>query len=345
MGGPSKNFKPKIAVTMGDPRGIGPEVVAKAFARAPVQQACTPVVLGDMHVLSQTVKSLGLGLRVLPAEEAPQEFPPGVLPVLPLSNLRPGKGRGEVPPEESSRASFVYIEKAGKMALEGKIEAIVTAPVNKGAIHKAGIPFQGHTEYLAEISGTRDVVMMLAGERLKVTLVTTHIPLETVAHRLHDEKILSVIEITNKGLQDFFNLRAPRLAVAALNPHAGEEGLFGKEEGIISRAVQRARDLGISVSGPWPADSLFYRVLQGEYDAVVCMYHDQGLIPLKLLHFDTAVNITLGLPFIRTSVDHGVAYDIAGKTLAHSSSMEAAILWAARMARTRGETQALNTGR
>jgi 4-hydroxythreonine-4-phosphate dehydrogenase len=219
------------------------------------------------------------------------------------------------------------------MAMEGKVKAIVTAPVSKEAIHGAGIAFRGHTEYLAEISGTRDFVMMLAGERLKVALVTTHVPLEAVARLLTDEKIFSVIEITARGLQEYFELRSPRLAVAALNPHAGEGGLFGNEEGIISRAVQRARDRGLSVSGPLPADSLFHRVQMGEFDAVVCMYHDQGLIPLKLLHFDTAVNVTLGLPFVRTSVDHGVAYDIAGKGLANSRSMEEALRLAARMAR------------
>jgi len=218
------------------------------------------------------------------------------------------------------------------MAVEGKVEAMVTAPVSKEAIHGAGIAFRGHTEYLAEISGTRDFAMMLAGERLKVTLVTTHVPLEAVAKLLTEEKIFSVIEIMARGLEEYFELRPPRMAVAALNPHAGEGGLFGNEEWIISRAVQRARDRGISVSGPFPADSLFHRVQMGEFHAVVCMYHDQGLIPLKLLHFDTAVNVTLGLPFVRTSVDHGVAYDIAGKGLANSRSMEEAIRLGARMA-------------
>jgi 4-hydroxythreonine-4-phosphate dehydrogenase len=255
-----------------------------------------------------------------------------MLPVLPLSHLPPDKGPGEISPQEGSRASFAYLEMAGRMALEGKVEAIVTAPVSKEAIHGAGIPFRGHTEYLAEISRTREYVMMLAGEQLKVALVTTHIPLWAVAKLIREKKILSVIEVTSRGLQAYFDLSTPRMAVAALNPHAGEGGLFGEEERIISRAVQRARDQGLCVSGPWPADSLFHRAQQGEFDAVVCMYHDQGLIPLKLLHFDTAVNVTLGLPFIRTSVDHGVAYDIAGKGVANSRSMIEAIRLAARMA-------------
>ena len=324
------NSKPKIAITMGDPRGIGPEIVAQAFARLGPHDFCTPLILGDVEVLSRTVQRMNLGLRVAEVgEEGLRENLPGVLPVLPVSHLSPA---GEIPAGESSRASFAYVERAGRMAMEGKVQAVVTAPVSKEAIHGAGVPFRGHTEYLAEISGTRDFVMMLAGERLKVALVTTHVPLETVAKLLTDEKILSVITIAYRGLEQYFELRPPRLAVAALNPHAGEGGLFGNEEAIISRAVQQARDRGFSVSGPFPADTLFHRVQLGDFDAVVCMYHDQGLIPLKLLHFDTAVNVTLGLPFIRTSVDHGVAYDIAGKGLASSRSLEEAIRLGARMA-------------
>jgi len=328
-----RDWKPRIAITMGDPRGIGPEVVAKAFARVHLGKFCTPLVLGDGHILARAVKRMRLGLEVVKVGEQPQEVRPGVLPVLPLSNL-PGRGLPEeIPPEESSRASFAYVEGAGKMALDGKVEAIATAPVSKAAIYGAGIPFQGHTEYLAEISGTKKFVMMLVGKRLKVAFVTTHIPLGAVPKYLQEEKILSVIEVTGQGLLDYFQESEPSVAVAALNPHAGEGGLFGEEEMIISRAVQRAREKGLSVSGPWPADSLFHRAQRGEFDAVVCMYHDQGLIPLKLLHFDTAVNVTLGLPFIRTSVDHGVAYDIAGKGVASSRSMEEAIRLAARMAR------------
>jgi len=328
-----KNTKPKIAITMGDPRGIGPEVVAKAFARVHLSKVCTPLVLGDGHILARTVKRLRLGLEIVEVGEQPQEVWPGVLPVFSLSNLAALRLAEEVPPEESSRASFAYVERAGKMALDGKVEAIVTAPVSKEAIYGAGIPFRGHTEYLAEISGTEKFVMMLVGKRLKVALVTTHIPLGAVPKYLQEEKILSVIEVASQGLLDYFLESAPSIAVAALNPHAGEGGLFGKEERIISQAVQRAREKGISVSGPWPADSLFPRAQRGEFDAVVCMYHDQGLIPVKLLHFDTAVNVTLGLPFIRTSVDHGVAYDIAGRGVASSRSMEEAIRLAGRMAR------------
>jgi len=318
---------------MGDPRGVGPEVIVKALAPDSLYPICSPLILGDPDILQRTAQFLGLGLKVVEVkEESLPDLPPGTLPVLPLSRLSRGSSPVEIPVEESSRASFAYVEKAGRMILAGQVEAIVTAPVSKQAISRLGIPFRGHTEFFAELSGTRDFVMMLAGDRLRVALVTTHLPLNRVSGSLTEEKILSVIEITGQSLKIFWGFRSPRIAVAAFNPHAGEGGLFGKEEKIISRAVDRARDKGWGASGPWPADSLFHRAVQGEYDAVVCMYHDQGLIPLKLLHFDTAVNVTLGLPFIRTSVDHGVAYDIAGKGTASPRSLEEAIKLAAQMA-------------
>ncbi len=327
-----QQYKPLIAVTMGDPRGIGPEVVAKAFARDSLHRVCSPFVLGDLNALQRTLGALGAALKAVKMEDGvPFEPGPGVLPVLSLSHLPDGT----IPAGEAARASFRYLEKAGKMALEGSVEAIVTGPVSKEEISRSGTPFRGHTEYFAGLGGTKEFVMMLAGERLKVALVTTHLPLSEVAGSLKEEKIFSVIEVTGRGLREYFGFPAPRIAVAALNPHAGEGGLLGKEEGIISRAVERASGRGLAVSGPWPADSLFHRALEGEFDAVVCMYHDQGLIPLKLIHFDSAVNVTLGLPFIRTSVDHGVAYDIAGKGVASARSMEEAILLAARMARVK----------
>lgn len=339
MAGENKDMKPKVAITIGDPRGIGPEVVVKALAQASLRQVCAPLVLGDFHVLSRTVEALGLGLKVIEAAEGARDFPAEVLPLLPLSNFPPGKDFRDIPPRDSSRASFAYVEKAAQMALTGKVEAIVTAPVSKEAISGAGIPFRGHTEYLADVSRTEEFVMMLAGERLKVALVTTHLPLRDVPHLMQEGRIRSVIEITDRGLREYFDQSAPRIAVAALNPHAGENGLFGEEEIIISRAIHGACKKGILASGPWPADTLFYRAKQGEFDAVVSMYHDQALIPLKLLHFEDAVNITLGLPFIRTSVDHGVAYDIAGKGLANSRSMEEAIQLAAQMAHKKLKSQ------
>jgi len=318
---------------MGDPRGVGPEVVVKALSREDIHQVCCPLILGDPLILRRTMEVLGLRLEVSELEEGSiLDRPKQGLRILPLSRLLPGKSPTEVTPEESSRASFRYLEKAGRMALAGQVEAITTGPVSKGAIARAGIPFQGHTEFFAGLAGTRDFVMMLVGQRLRVALVTTHLPLNEVSSSLKEEKILSVVEITGRSLKEYFGFLNPRIAVAAFNPHGGEGGLFGEEEKIISRAVDQAHGRGWAVSGPWPADSLFHRAVQGEYDAVVCMYHDQGLIPLKLLHFDSAVNVTLGLSFIRTSVDHGVAYDIAGKGIASSRSMEEAIKMAAQMA-------------
>ena len=326
-------MKPIVAITMGDPRGVGPEVVVKALSREALRQACCPLILGDPLILRRTVEVLGLRLKVAEIEEGSiPEMPDEGLGILPLSRLLPGKDPTEVPPEESSIASFRYLEKAGKMALAGQVDAVTTGPVSKGAIARAGIPFQGHTEFFAGLAGTKDFVMMLSGERLRVALVTTHAPLSEVSRSLKEERIFSVVEITGRSLREYFGFPNPRIAVAAFNPHGGEDGLFGEEEKIISRAVDQARGEDWAVSGPWPADSLFHRAVQGEYDAVVCMYHDQGLIPLKLLHFHTAVNVTLGLSFIRTSVDHGVAYDIAGKGVASPRSMEEAIKMAAQMA-------------
>ena len=314
---------------MGDPRGIGPEVVVKAMTRLSRQRGCQPLILGDFNILAATVQTLGCKLKVMEVEEGHREFPLESVPVLSLSHF-PGGKPADIPSKESSRAAFAYVAKAADLALTGKVAAIVTGPVSKAAISEAGIPFCGHTEFLAEESGTKDFVMMLAGKKLKVALVTTHLPLREVFNLLRVERIRSVIEITHQGLRDCFDIRSPRIAVAGLNPHAGENGLFGEEESTIRRAIRQVSSKDLFVSGPWPADSLFYRAKQGEFDAVVCMYHDQGLIPLKLLHFEDAVNITLGLPFIRTSVDHGVAYDIAGKNMASSRSMEAAIQLAAR---------------
>ena len=328
-----KTPKPLIAITMGDPRGVGPEVVVKALAQESLHQICSPLILGDRNVLQRTVRFLGLGLKVAEVQEGfLSSLPQGMLAVLSLSRLSPGPNPVEIFPEESSRASIAYVEKAGEMVLAGQVEAIVTAPVSKEAITSSGVSFRGHTEFFAQMAGVREFVMMLAGERLRVALVTTHLALNEVSGFLKPEKILSVIEITGRSLKDYFGLPVPRIAVTAFNPHAGEGGLFGKEEGIISRAVEQAREKGWGASGPWPADSLFHRAVRGEYDAVVCMYHDQGLIPLKLLHFDSAVNVTLGLPFVRTSVDHGVAFDIAGQGVASPRSMEEAIKMAAHMA-------------
>jgi 4-hydroxythreonine-4-phosphate dehydrogenase len=221
------------------------------------------------------------------------------------------------------------------MALAGEVDAVVTAPISKEAAQKAGLRFPGHTEFLAHLTGTKDFAMMLGGEKLKVVLVTIHQALADVPKLLTGKKILKTIRVTDRAFKTYFGVKRPRIAVCGLNPHAGEAGLFGMEEKkIIAPAVKRAKALGIEVTGPLPADTVFYRAARkGAFDCVVCMYHDQGLGPMKLLHFDDGVNVTLGLPIIRTSVDHGTAYDIAWKGKASATSLIAAILCAADMAR------------
>jgi 4-hydroxythreonine-4-phosphate dehydrogenase len=237
-----------------------------------------------------------------------------------------------------------YIIRAVEMAQNGDLGAIVTCPINKALMHEAGHFFEGHTQLIAHLTNTEDYVMMLAGERLRVALVTIHCALSEVSTCLDDEMIYKTITITSQTLQLDFGLLTPRLAVAALNPHAGESGLFGSEEDeIIRPAIERARAEGCQVEGPFPADTLFHRAAAGQFDAVVAMYHDQGLIPLKLLHFSDAVNVTLGLPIIRTSVDHGTAYDIAGTGIADASSLKAAIRMAVKMAENRAERKGLSS--
>jgi 4-hydroxythreonine-4-phosphate dehydrogenase len=241
------------------------------------------------------------------------------------------------PTEASGTAMFSYITEAVRLCLSGEAAGMATAPINKEAMNRAGHKYPGHTELLAELTGTEEYVMMLAGDRLRVTLVTIHEALRLVPSLITKERVLSTIRITHRDVHAYFH-RNPRLAVLSLNPHCGEAGLFGDEESrIIAPAIAAARAEGIDAVGPLSADTLFHFAAKGEYDAVVCMYHDQGLIPLKLLHFYDGVNITLGLPIIRTSVDHGTAYDLAGSGEASHRSMAAAVMTAARMAVVKAE--------
>jgi 4-hydroxythreonine-4-phosphate dehydrogenase len=328
--------KPLIAITMGDPAGIGPEVTVKALASKEIYDVCRPVVVGDLRALRQALKITGVNLETISIQERIPSCPWGAIPVLCLSDLSETCCRPAVPTPEGGRAMVSFIHKAVEMCMQGRADAMVTGPITKVLLHEAGCLFEGHTQLIATLTGARDYVMMLAGERIRVSLVTTHCRLLDVSSLLSKEAILSVILITYNSLLKDFAIPHPRLAVAALNPHAGECGLFGSEErDIIEPAVMDARQANIPVEGPFPADTLFYRAYRGEFDAVIAMYHDQGLIPLKLVHFSDAVNITLGLPIIRTSVDHGTAYDIAGKGIADPSSMTAAIKTAARMALNR----------
>lgn len=328
---------PVIGITMGDPAGIGPEIIVKALSDPAVWNCCVPLVIGDKSILEREIRSLTSPLVVQPVSSpvnlVSQENRILLLEASQLdgSNVPYGK-----PGAETGRALARYIETAVELALKGTIEAVVTAPISKQSLRLAGYGFPGHTEMLAHLTGTRDVVMMLAGSRLRVVLVTIHCPLANVPRLISRESILTTLRITQRGLREMFGIEEPRIAVAGLNPHAGEAGMFGREEQtVITPALEAARGEGIDARGPYPPDTLFYRAVSGEFDVVVCMYHDQGLIPLKLLHFDDGVNITLGLPIIRTSVDHGTAYDIAGKGIARPSSMLQAIGIAAQMALAR----------
>lgn len=327
---------PVIGITMGDPSGVGPEIISKALVDESIYDISIPVVLGDPGAL--LLSGLDTGRVSLNEISAPMEAvgKPGVLDLIPISRLggyqmEPGK-----PTLEGGKAMVDYVTTAVEMTSEGKLDAMVTCPINKALMHDAGHPFGGHTQLISRLTDTKHYVMMLAGEKLKVSLVTIHCALRDVPALLEEATIYRTISITDGALKWDFALENPRIAVAALNPHAGESGLFGHEEQkIIEPSIERARSQGIWVDGPFPADTLFRRAVQGEFDSVVTMYHDQGLIPLKLLHFSDAVNITLGLPIIRTSVDHGTAYDIAGKGIADPSSLKAAIKLAAFIAENR----------
>ena len=288
-------MKPRIAITVGDPAGIGPEVAARAAADVRVLQACEPLVYGP------------------PAGAA---FTPGVLSAA------------------AGRAAYDTIVRAVDDARQGVVHAMATAPVNKEAFRLAGLPWKGHTDLLAHLTGAREVAMLFYSEALRVVLATVHIPLAKVPAALTRESLEATIALTARELPRF-GLAAPRIGVAGLNPHAGEHGLFGhEEETAIAPAIDAARRRGIDVSGPFPSDTVFVRARRGEFDVVIACYHDQGLIPMKLVAFGQAVNVTLGLPIVRTSVDHGTAFDIAGRGVADPESMIAAVLLAARLAGT-----------
>ncbi len=328
---------PLVGITMGDPVGIGPEVVLKALACRDVHTCCRPVVLGDAALLQNTALALDIPAEIksiTSLQDCRTALPS--LPVLNLSQLDPASTQPGCPTAETGRAMASYITKAAELAVRGDIEAITTGPIRKASLHDAGYDYPGHTEMLAALTGAEDVFMMLAGDRLRVVLVTIHCELRAVPEMLSTDSILKTITATAESLQRCFGIARPRIAVAGLNPHAGEGGLFGSEEQrIIQPAVAAAQQQGTDAAGPFPPDTVFHRAAAGAFDAVVCMYHDQGLIPLKLLHFDDAVNVTLGLPIIRTSVDHGTAYDIAGTGQAHPASMVQAIKTAASMAQCR----------
>lgn len=316
-----------LGITMGCPVGIGPEIILRFLAQAGAQAALGVVVIGDAGVLRRCGEALQIALRVVDWQPgAPVE--PQALNVLSLSALGDGLVWGK-PTPETGRAMGKYIEEGVRLVRQGQLAGLVTCPISKGALKAGGYRFPGHTEMLAELCQASDFAMMMAGARLKITLVTIHQALAEVPMAITQEAVLRMIGITGRALRDDFGVREPRLAVAGLNPHAGEDGMFGDEEQrVISPAVAAGREAGWLVEGPFPPDTVFNKAVAGQFDAVICMYHDQGLIPFKLLHFSDGVNVTLGLPMVRTSVDHGTAYDIAGKGLAEPTSLAAAVAMA-----------------
>ena len=327
--------RPLIAVTMGDPGGIGPEIIVKALAKRKVRSICRPVVTGLEEVLNDTARALGSPVTFARTAD-PGVIPPrGRVPVMEAGKLPRGLRTGR-PTAGGGRAAVAAIEKAAGTGDRGEGPgAMVTAPISKEAIRKAGSPYPGHTELLAAATGTRRFAMMLVGGHLRVSLATIHIPLREVPGALTVRGIGEVIALTRDILPGFGEAGSA-IAVCGLNPHAGEAGIMGEEDRrVVAPAVRAAARRGIAVSGPWPADTIFYRAMKGEFAAVVAMYHDQGLIPLKTVAFDSGVNLTLGLPIIRTSVDHGTAYDIAGKGLASPESLLSAIAVAVELAGNR----------
>jgi 4-hydroxythreonine-4-phosphate dehydrogenase len=331
-----KTELPTLAITMGDPAGIGPEVVAKALGRDATWQACRPVVIGDWAVMARAAALVGSALAVRRVD-SPEDGGTGrEIRVMPAGGeTLEGLPWGRLDPR-AARAQVAYVRRAVDLAMAGSVAAMVTGPVHKKGLRLAGVPHPGHTEMLADWTGATEVAMMLAGVHLRVVPVTLHVSLRDAVGTITTEAICRSLRLTHGALGAWFGLPRPRLAVSGLNPHAGDGGLFGsEEETIIAPAVQAARDSGLNVEGPLPPDAVFLMAADGRFDAVVAMYHDQALIPLKLLDRDNAVNVTLGLPIIRTSVDHGTAYDIAGAGMASEGSMAAAITLAARLARIR----------
>jgi 4-hydroxythreonine-4-phosphate dehydrogenase len=339
---------PVLGITMGDPAGVGPEITARALARPDVAASCKPVVIGDRSIMAATLALLRSPLTLHAVKRvADCAFAPGTIECLDLDNVDAAAlPKGTVSPE-AGRAAYAYIEAGVGLCQAGEIDGIVTAPINKEALAAAGLQHSGHTEILATLSATKDFAMLLMGKELKVIHVTTHVALRRVPDLITRERVLRVIQLAQSTM-NFLGEPRPRIAVCGLNPHAGEDGLFGDEEKTqIIPAIEAARREGLDVHGPLPADTLFSRARGGEFHIVVAMYHDQGHVPVKTLGFTydetkgtwtglSGVNVTVGLPFLRVSVDHGTAFDRAWKGIANPESMIEAIQVAVRMLAARG---------
>ena len=315
-----------IAITIGDPAGVGPEVVLKALVDERIRALCRPLVVGDLRVLETARGFAGVDLPLRGVSGiAEAQFAAPTLEVLDLGNCDPAQVvLGQISPL-AGRAAVESVVRATELALAGQVAAIVTAPLNKAAMRSAGYDYVGHTEILADLCHAPGVTTMLVSGPLRVVHVTRHVPLSEVTSLITRKRVLETIRLTHEGMR-LWGIREARIGVAALNPHAGESGLLGREEiEEISPAVRAARAQGIEAQGPIPADSIFFRAIRGEFDAVVAMYHDQGHIPIKTYGFERSVAVTLGLPIVRTSVDHGTAFDIAGQGVADPTSMKEAI--------------------
>lgn len=309
-----------LGLTMGCPVGVGPELVLKLFQTRQEDV----IVVGDPQVLAECADHLGLAGNVTPWSPG-DPLVANTIPVHCPSDAEFGNVEWGKPTPETGHAMGRYIEEAVALIQDGDLAGMVTCPITKTALNAGGYHFPGHTEMLAELCHSSEYGMMMAGKSLKVTLVTIHTPLASVASALTVDSVYAIIARTYGALAGDFGYTSPRVAVAGLNPHAGEGGMFGDEETlVIAPAIRRAQKAGMQVTGPYPPDTVFNKAVAGEFDGVVCMYHDQGLIPFKLLHFSDGVNVTFGLPIVRTSVDHGTAYDIAGKGIADPTSLVAA---------------------
>jgi len=322
--------RPLLAVTMGDPAGIGAEVALKAL-RSLRREPFLALLIGDFRHLSACAKRFKVRLPLVRLEGLERARRVAGAGVLDLGGAKAVKwGRVSA---SCGAAAISYVEEGARLALEGKVDALVTAPIQKEAIHQAGCPFPGHTELLAHLSGSKVFAMMMVGGPFRIVLQSIHVSLKDSLKSVRRDLVRKRLDLTHRALVRWFGIPRPRIAVAGVNPHAGEGGAFGKEEiRVLLPEIRRASRKGWKVSGPHPPDTLFHRAAKGAYDAVLCMYHDQGLIPLKLVAFEEGVNLTLGLPFVRTSPDHGTAFDIAGKGRADASSMVAALRLAARLA-------------
>ncbi|HEX2851735.1 MAG TPA: 4-hydroxythreonine-4-phosphate dehydrogenase PdxA [Opitutaceae bacterium] len=330
----SASVLPLVAITMGDAAGTGPEIITKSLALAEVRAICRPVVVGDAATMKRATAFTGAALTVRAIRDVAEAvFNPGEIEVLDLANIDLAKLQlGRVDPM-AGNAAYEYIKTATELALAGRVAAIVTSAINKESLNQAGHHFDGHTGLLAHLCKAPGATMMLVADKLRVSHVSTHVPLRVAIERVKPERIIKVLELTHDAVRRL-GIAKPRLAVAGLNPHAGEHGLFGdEEEKFISPAIAQARAAGLDVHGPFAGDTIFFRTLQGEFDAGIAMYHDQGHVAAKMLGIWRGVNVTLGLPIIRTSVEHGTDFANAGTGRSDPRSLNEAIKLAAAMAR------------